>query len=60
MHKIENSDPAQPNSGIGNKRVRAARSEVSSNKDPDYRRKKLEASFGQKFPISCSKCHHCR
>jgi hypothetical protein len=28
--------------------------------DPDYRLKHLEKLFGTKYPISCSKCHHCR
>lgn len=28
--------------------------------DPDYRLKHLEKVYGSKFPISCSKCHHCR
>jgi hypothetical protein len=28
--------------------------------DPDYRLKFLEVLYGTKYPISCSKCHHCR
>ena len=28
--------------------------------DPDYRLKWLENLYGTKYPISCSKCHHCR
>lgn len=28
--------------------------------DPDYRLKFLEKLYGKKYPISCSKCHHCR
>lgn len=28
--------------------------------DPDYRLKFLEKLYGTKYPISCSKCHHCR
>jgi hypothetical protein len=28
--------------------------------DPDYRLKILEKLYGNKYPISCSKCHHCR
>ncbi len=28
--------------------------------DPDYRLKFLEKLYGNKYPISCSKCHHCR
>lgn len=28
--------------------------------DPDYRLKQLEKLNGDKFPIMCSKCHHCR
>jgi hypothetical protein len=28
--------------------------------DPDYRLKFLETLYGSKYPISCSKCHHCR
>lgn len=28
--------------------------------DPDYRLKFLENLYGTKYPISCSKCHHCR
>lgn len=28
--------------------------------DPDYRLKLLQKQYGQKFPITCSKCHHCR
>ena len=28
--------------------------------DPDYRLKMLQKQYGQKFPITCSKCHHCR
>ena len=28
--------------------------------DPDYRLKFLEKQYGNKYPISCSKCHHCR
>ena len=28
--------------------------------DPDYRLKLLENLYGTKYPISCSKCHHCR
>jgi hypothetical protein len=28
--------------------------------DPDYRLKFLEKLYGSKYPISCSKCHHCR
>lgn len=28
--------------------------------DPDYRLKLLENLYASKYPISCSKCHHCR
>ena len=28
--------------------------------NPDYRLEMLEKMFGNKIPISCSKCHHCR
>ena len=28
--------------------------------DPDYRLKLLEKLYATKYPISCSKCHHCR
>ena len=28
--------------------------------DPDYRLKWLEKLYGTKYPISCSKCHHCK
>ncbi|HUX59760.1 MAG TPA: hypothetical protein VMV32_00495 [Ignavibacteriaceae bacterium] len=28
--------------------------------DPDYRLKFLEKLYGNKYTISCSKCHHCR
>lgn len=28
--------------------------------DPDYRLKWLEKFYGKKYPVSCSKCHHCR
>jgi len=28
--------------------------------DPDYRLKLLQAMYGSKFPVTCSKCHHCR
>ena len=28
--------------------------------DPDYRLKFLEKLYGNKYPISCSKCHHCK
>ena len=28
--------------------------------DPDYRLKLLEKLYSTKYPISCSKCHHCR
>ena len=28
--------------------------------DPDFRLKSLEKLYGTKYPISCSKCHHCR
>jgi hypothetical protein len=28
--------------------------------DPDYRLKWLEKLYGTTYPISCSKCHHCR
>ncbi len=29
-------------------------------RDPDYRMKFIERTFGNMNPISCSKCHHCR
>lgn len=28
--------------------------------DPDYRLKALKEIYGDKYQISCSKCHHCR
>ena len=28
--------------------------------DPDYALKQLTKLSGGKFPITCSKCHHCR
>jgi len=28
--------------------------------DPDYRLKQLQKDYGEKFSITCSKCHHCR
>ncbi|MFC1731446.1 hypothetical protein ACFL6I_14100 [candidate division KSB1 bacterium] len=28
--------------------------------DPDFRLKFLEKLYGTEYPISCSKCHHCR
>lgn len=28
--------------------------------DPDFRLKQLEKLNNGKFPITCSKCHHCR
>jgi hypothetical protein len=28
--------------------------------DPDYRLKLLESLYGSQYPITCSKCHHCR
>ena len=34
--------------------------DVYAGADPDYRLKQLQKKYGQKFPITCSKCHHCR
>lgn len=28
--------------------------------DPDYRLRFLEKLYCTKYPISCSKCHHCK
>jgi len=28
--------------------------------DPDYRLKAIQKYYGDKFTISCSRCHHCR
>ena len=29
-------------------------------KNPDFRLQMLEEIYGREYPISCSKCHHCR
>jgi hypothetical protein len=28
--------------------------------DPDFRLKSLKKLYGNKYPVSCSRCHHCR
>ena len=28
--------------------------------DPDYALKQLQEAYGSIYPITCSKCHHCR
>ena len=28
--------------------------------DPDYRLKSLGKLYGTKYPITCTRCHHCR
>lgn len=28
--------------------------------NPDYRLKQLQKKYGDKFEVTCSRCHHCR